>query len=95
VQNVTAPRFHFGRLGEADILVKMKIAVLPGDGIGKEVTAQAVKALRALNLPLELETARWARRALKNLRRCGSTRDAGTCATRRCDSSGRYRRSRG
>src|SRR5579862_9900669 len=26
----------------------MKIAVLPGDGIGKEVTAQAVKALREL-----------------------------------------------
>jgi 3-isopropylmalate dehydrogenase len=27
----------------------MRIAVLPGDGIGKEVTAQAVKALRALS----------------------------------------------
>ena len=26
----------------------MKIAILPGDGIGKEVTAQAVKVLRAL-----------------------------------------------
>ena len=25
----------------------MKIAVLPGDGIGKEVTAEAVKVLRA------------------------------------------------
>jgi 3-isopropylmalate dehydrogenase len=35
----------------------MKIALLPGDGIGKEVTAQAVKALRALDLPLEMETA--------------------------------------
>jgi 3-isopropylmalate dehydrogenase len=49
--------FISGRLGDADILVKMKIAVLPGDGIGKEVTAQAVKALRALGLPLNLETA--------------------------------------
>ena len=26
----------------------MKIAVMPGDGIGKEVTAQAVKVLRAV-----------------------------------------------
>ena len=26
----------------------MKIAVLPGDGIGKEVTAQAVKVLKAV-----------------------------------------------
>ena len=26
----------------------MKIAVLPGDGIGTEVTAQAVKVLRAV-----------------------------------------------
>ena len=29
----------------------MKIAVLPGDGIGPEVTAQAVKVIEALNLP--------------------------------------------
>ncbi len=35
----------------------MKIAVLPGDGIGIEITAEAVKALQALELPLELETA--------------------------------------
>jgi 3-isopropylmalate dehydrogenase len=46
-----------GHGDDADILVKMKIAILPGDGIGREVTAQAVKALRALDLPLELETA--------------------------------------
>lgn len=38
----------------------MKIAVLPGDGIGKEVTAEAVKALRAVagnELPLDLREA--------------------------------------
>jgi 3-isopropylmalate dehydrogenase len=35
----------------------MKIAVLPGDGIGKEIVAQAVRALRRLELPLELEEA--------------------------------------
>ena len=29
----------------------MKIAVLPGDGIGPEVTAEAVKVLEALDLP--------------------------------------------
>jgi 3-isopropylmalate dehydrogenase len=35
----------------------MKIAVLPGDGIGKEIVAQALRVLRALELPLELEQA--------------------------------------
>jgi 3-isopropylmalate dehydrogenase len=35
----------------------MKIAVLPGDGIGPEIVAQAVKVLRALNLKLELAEA--------------------------------------
>jgi 3-isopropylmalate dehydrogenase len=35
----------------------MKIAVLPGDGIGKEIVAQAVKVLRRLALPLELQEA--------------------------------------
>jgi len=35
----------------------MKIAVLPGDGIGTEIIAEAVKVLRVLELPLELETA--------------------------------------
>ena len=35
----------------------MKIAVLPGDGIGPEIVAEAVKVLTALQLPLELETA--------------------------------------
>jgi len=35
----------------------MKIAVLPGDGIGKEIVAQAVRVLQRLALPLELEEA--------------------------------------
>jgi len=35
----------------------MKIAVLPGDGIGTEIVAQAVRVLNALALPLEMETA--------------------------------------
>ncbi|TDQ42510.1 3-isopropylmalate dehydrogenase [Tepidicella xavieri] len=35
----------------------MKIAVLPGDGIGTEIVAEAVKVLQALSLPLEMEHA--------------------------------------
>ncbi len=35
----------------------MKIAVLPGDGIGKEIVAEAVKVLDALDLKFETETA--------------------------------------
>jgi 3-isopropylmalate dehydrogenase len=35
----------------------MKIAVLPGDGIGKEIVAEAVRVLQALDEPLEIETA--------------------------------------
>ena len=35
----------------------MMIAVLPGDGIGTEIMAEAVKVLRALELPFEMETA--------------------------------------
>ncbi|PKO45090.1 MAG: 3-isopropylmalate dehydrogenase [Betaproteobacteria bacterium HGW-Betaproteobacteria-22] len=35
----------------------MKIAVLPGDGIGPEIVAQAVKVLKALNLHLEMTEA--------------------------------------
>ena len=35
----------------------MKIAVLPGDGIGTEIVAEAVKVLNVLGLPLEMETA--------------------------------------
>lgn len=35
----------------------MKIAVLPGDGIGPEIIAEAVKVLEVLNLGLEMETA--------------------------------------
>jgi len=35
----------------------MKIAVLPGDGIGQEIVVQAVRVLRALELKCELEEA--------------------------------------
>jgi 3-isopropylmalate dehydrogenase len=35
----------------------VRIAVLPGDGIGPEITAQAVRVLQALGLGIELETA--------------------------------------
>ena len=35
----------------------MKIAVLPGDGIGPEIVAQAVRVLRRLELPLDLQEA--------------------------------------
>ena len=35
----------------------MKIAVLPGDGIGTEIVAEAVKVLKALNLKFEMEQA--------------------------------------
>ncbi len=35
----------------------MKIAVLPGDGIGTEIVAEAVKVLDVLDLPFEMETA--------------------------------------
>src|SRR3954468_8019250 len=35
----------------------MRVAILPGDGIGPEIIAQATKVLRRLGLPLELETA--------------------------------------
>jgi 3-isopropylmalate dehydrogenase len=35
----------------------MKIAVLPGDGIGTEIVAEAVKVLKVLDLPFEMETA--------------------------------------
>ncbi|MBI5919238.1 MAG: 3-isopropylmalate dehydrogenase [Nitrosomonadales bacterium] len=35
----------------------MKIAVLPGDGIGPEIVAQAVKVLQALDIGLEMEHA--------------------------------------
>ena len=34
----------------------MKIAILPGDGIGPEITAQAVKVLDALGESFEMET---------------------------------------
>ena len=35
----------------------MKIAIMPGDGIGKEIIAEAVKVLGALDLKFETETA--------------------------------------
>jgi 3-isopropylmalate dehydrogenase len=35
----------------------MKIAVLPGDGIGKEIVVQALKVLRKLGLPMETSEA--------------------------------------
>ncbi len=35
----------------------MKIAVLPGDGIGTEIVAEAVKVLKVLDLQFEMETA--------------------------------------
>ena len=35
----------------------MKIAVLPGDGIGTEIVAEAVKVLQALDLKFEMQTA--------------------------------------
>ena len=35
----------------------MKIALLPGDGIGPEIVAEAVKVLKALALPLEMQEA--------------------------------------
>lgn len=36
----------------------MKIAVLPGDGIGPEIVTEAVKVLKVLDLPFELEEAK-------------------------------------
>ena len=35
----------------------MKIAVLPGDGIGTEIVAEAIKVLKVLGLPFVMETA--------------------------------------
>jgi 3-isopropylmalate dehydrogenase len=35
----------------------MRIAILPGDGIGPEIIAQAKKVLRKLGLPLEMQEA--------------------------------------
>ena len=36
---------------------KMKIAVLPGDGIGVEIVAEAIKVMKVLDLDMTLETA--------------------------------------
>src|SRR6266545_6447420 len=35
----------------------MRVAILPGDGIGPEIIAQAKKVLRKLDLPLETQDA--------------------------------------
>ena len=35
----------------------MKIAILPGDGIGTEIVAEAVKVLKVLDLKFETEEA--------------------------------------
>ena len=35
----------------------MKIAILPGDGIGTEIVAEAIKVLNVLDLPFEMESA--------------------------------------
>ena len=35
----------------------MKIAVLPGDGIDKEIVAEAQRVLRALDLGIEMQEA--------------------------------------
>lgn len=37
--------------------MSMKIAILPGDGIGTEIVAEAVKVMQVLDLPFETETA--------------------------------------
>ena len=36
----------------------MKIAVLPGDGIGSEIVAEAVNVLQVLDLPLQMDEAK-------------------------------------
>ena len=38
-------------------MTSLKIAVLPGDGIGPEIMAEAIKVLAVLDLPFEMETA--------------------------------------
>jgi 3-isopropylmalate dehydrogenase len=46
----------------------MKIAVLPGDGIGTEIVAEAVKVLRSLDLGFEMEQAAvWAALPMKRM----------------------------
>lgn len=48
---------RFGRRVLTQDTQHMKIAVLPGDGIGTEIVAEAIKVLDALDLPLEMESA--------------------------------------
>ena len=40
-----------------NLIMTQKIAVLPGDGIGPEIVEQAVRVLKALDLPLEINHA--------------------------------------
>ena len=47
----------------------MKIAVLPGDGIGKEVTAQGIKALKAAVMVEDVAKTAWLARQLGRLKR--------------------------
>ncbi len=41
------------------VSLKKKIAILPGDGIGKEVIPQAIRALEAVGAPLEFTSFDW------------------------------------
>jgi 3-isopropylmalate dehydrogenase len=52
----------------------MKIAILPGDGIGTEIVAEAVKVLNALDLKFEMETAPSAAPPTKPGHRCPNPR---------------------
>ena len=61
----------------------MKIAVLPGDGIGPEVTAQAVKVLRRVGWPTPLELSRGADAARPASTRAGVPLPAATLAIAR------------
>jgi 3-isopropylmalate dehydrogenase len=64
---VHEPGWGYGKLETANdnllwfsaVTAKKKIAVVPGDGIGKEVTAEAVKVLAATGAPLELVHFEW------------------------------------
>src|SRR5690606_21137037 len=45
------------RISSNESYMSHNIAVLPGDGIGPEIVGQAVRVLRALDLPLEIREA--------------------------------------
>src|SRR5687767_6577517 len=44
---ITSPRGSCGRNGPSCTIAPVRVAVIPGDGIGVDVTAEAVKVLRA------------------------------------------------